>query len=66
MVVNTPTIGKRSNSDGFKIRRLTTECRVPCFTSLDTVKALRHAIKDNKNESCLVPFCINDIRNKCE
>jgi carbamoyl-phosphate synthase large subunit len=63
MIVNTPTIGKRSNSDGFKIRRLAVEYRIPCFTSLDTVKALRHAIKDNKSEKDLVPIDITTITN---
>jgi carbamoyl-phosphate synthase large subunit len=61
MVINTPTHGKRSSSDGFKIRRLAVECRIPCFTSLDTVKALRHAIKDNKSEKDLIPIDITRI-----
>jgi carbamoyl-phosphate synthase large subunit len=62
MVVNTPTtLAKNSNSDGFRIRRLAVECRIPCFTSLDTVKALRHAIKDGKMEKNLKPIDIGTI-----
>jgi carbamoyl-phosphate synthase large subunit len=62
MVINTPTtLIKNSNSDGFKIRRLAIEHRVPCFTSLDTAKALYHAIKNGKSEKDLVPVDITRI-----
>ena len=50
-VINTPTKGKESNRDGFKIRRNTVECKIPCFTSLDTVNALYNAIEDNVKEA---------------
>jgi carbamoyl-phosphate synthase large subunit len=41
IIVNTPTtLSKHSNTDGFRIRRLAVESKVPCFTSLDTVNAL--------------------------
>ncbi len=49
-VINTPTRGKESNRDGFKIRRLSVECKIPCFTSLDTVNAFYNAISKNKQE----------------
>jgi carbamoyl-phosphate synthase large subunit len=49
-IINTPTKGKESNRDGFKIRRLAVECKVPCFTSLDTANALYEAIEDKKSE----------------
>jgi len=50
-VINTPTKGKESSRDGFKIRRTAVECKIPCFTSLDTVNALYTAIeKDIKEE----------------
>jgi carbamoyl-phosphate synthase large subunit len=62
MIVNTPTtLAKNSNSDGFRIRRLAVECKIPCFTSLDTVKALRHAIKDGRTEEDLTPIDITKI-----
>jgi carbamoyl-phosphate synthase large subunit len=39
MVVNTVTGDRRPLRDGFLIRRTATERRVPCFTSLDTLRA---------------------------
>lgn len=62
IIVNTPTtLSKHSNTDGFRIRRLAVESKVPCFTSLDTVNALWEAIKDNKEEKDLVPVDIATI-----
>ena len=49
-VINTPTKGKESNRDGFKIRRTAVECKIPCFTSLDTVNALYEAIENEIRE----------------
>jgi len=49
-IINTPTRGKESNRDGFKIRRLAAESKIPCFTSLDTANALYDAIEDTKTE----------------
>ena len=49
-IINTPTKGKESNRDGFKIRRLAVESKVPCFTSLDTANALYNAIDDANTE----------------
>ena len=60
-IINTPTKGKQANRDGFKIRRLAVECKVPCFTSLDTVNALYDAIKNNKKEEELEPIDITEI-----
>ena len=54
-VINTPTKGKQSGRDGFKIRRMAVECKIPCFTSLDTVNALYKAIeKETKEEDLSV------------
>ena len=60
-VVNTPTKGKQANRDGFKIRRLAVECKIPCFTSLDTVNALYKAINDNVEEKDLEVVDITKI-----
>ena len=49
-VINTPTKGKESNRDGFRIRRMAVECKVPCFTSLDTVRGLYAAIENEDDE----------------
>jgi len=38
-VINIPSVGRDSKTDGFKIRRAAVEKRIPCFTSLDTVWA---------------------------
>jgi carbamoyl-phosphate synthase large subunit len=38
-VVNTVTGDRRPLRDGFYIRRVATERRIPCFTSLDTLRA---------------------------
>ena len=60
-IINTPTRGKQSNRDGFKIRRLAVECKVPCFTALDTVQALYDAIKNGTEEKDLIPVDITKI-----
>ncbi len=60
-IINTPTRGKQSNRDGFKIRRLAVECKVPCFTALDTVQALYDAIKNGTKEKDLIPVDITKI-----
>ena len=52
-IINTPTKGKESNRDGFKIRRLAVECKIPCFTSLDTANALYKALEDGGTEEGL-------------
>ncbi|MCL2342206.1 MAG: carbamoyl-phosphate synthase large subunit, partial [Firmicutes bacterium] len=49
-IINTPTRGKDSDRDGFKIRRAATECKIPCFTSIDTAYALYNAIAAGKTE----------------
>jgi len=43
-VVNTSTGGEASLRDGFYIRRAAAEKQVPCFTSLDTVRAAVEAL----------------------
>ena len=60
-VINTPTKGKQSNRDGFKIRRMAVECKIPCFTSLDTVNALYNAIENGTEEKDLTPIDITKI-----
>ena len=49
-IINTPTKGKDSSRDGFKIRRVASECKIPCFTSIDTAEALINAIEDKRTE----------------
>jgi carbamoyl-phosphate synthase large subunit len=45
-VVNTVTGERGPLSDGFEIRRAAVEKRIPCFTSLDTVKAVVDSLKN--------------------
>jgi len=44
-VVNTVTGDRRPLRDGFFIRRAATERRIPCFTSLDTLRAALEGMK---------------------
>ncbi|MBR3697505.1 MAG: carbamoyl-phosphate synthase large subunit [Clostridia bacterium] len=60
-VINTPTKGKQSGRDGFKIRRMAVECKIPCFTSLDTVNALYAAIEDETKEEDLEVVDITEV-----
>ncbi len=60
-IINTPTRGKESNRDGFKIRRLAAESKIPCFTSLDTANALYDAIEDTRIEEDLEVVDITEI-----
>ena len=50
IISNTPTKGKESNRDGFKIRRLASESKVPCFTALDTAQGFYDAIAKGLKE----------------
>jgi carbamoyl-phosphate synthase large subunit len=44
-VVNTLTGDRSPLRDGFRIRRAAVECRVPCFTSLDTLSAVVESLE---------------------
>ncbi len=45
LVINTPTKGKAPERKGFRIRRMASELKVPCLTSLDTAQALVEVLK---------------------
>ena len=60
-IINTPTKGKNASRDGFKIRRLAVETKIPCFTALDTVSALYEAIENGIKEEELNPVDIGMI-----
>jgi len=60
-IINTPTKGKESNRDGFKIRRLAAESKVPCFTAIDTVIGFYDAIAKGLKEEDLELVNIGDI-----
>jgi len=46
-VVNTVTGGRIPLKDGFNIRRAAAERRIPCFTSLDTVRVTIEALTNS-------------------
>ncbi len=61
LIVNTPTKGRNTRRDGFKIRRFAVESGVTVFTSLDTVAAFVEALKVGKKDSELTPVALQDI-----
>ncbi|MEE9365233.1 MAG: carbamoyl-phosphate synthase large subunit [Dehalococcoidales bacterium] len=55
-VVNTITGGDASLRDGFYIRRAAVEKHVPCFTSLDTMRAVVEALSSGNQTYAVRPF----------
>lgn len=45
LIINTPKHGKISNTDGFRIRRLSIEKNIPCITNFEAAEALASAIE---------------------
>ena len=61
-VVNTITGGQIPFRDGFYIRRAAAEKRIPCFTSLDTVRAAVEALANGNQTYTIQP--LPDYRGK--
>jgi len=61
-VVNTVTGGHIPVQDGFEIRRAAAEKRIPCFTSLDTIRAATETIAHGVTSYTVQP--LPDYRNK--
>ncbi len=61
-VVNTITGGQIPLRDGFYIRRAAAEKRIPCFTSLDTVRAAVEALSNDSQIYTAQP--LPDYRRK--
>ncbi len=55
-VVNTITGGRIPLRDGFYIRRAAAERRIPCFTSLDTAKAVTDVLIDQSGSFSVKPL----------
>ncbi|HVD51048.1 MAG TPA: carbamoyl-phosphate synthase large subunit [Candidatus Udaeobacter sp.] len=55
-VINTPTLGKTVDRDGFLIRRAAVEARVPCLTSLDTALAVVTALRASAITTNVAPL----------
>jgi len=61
-VVNTVTGGRIPLRDGFQIRRAAAEKRIPCFTSLDTARAVAEALANGSQIYSAQP--LPDYRRK--
>jgi carbamoyl-phosphate synthase large subunit len=61
-VVNTTTGGQAPFRDGFYIRRAAVEKRIPCFTSLDTIRAAAAIIARDRQAYTVQP--LPDYRDK--
>jgi carbamoyl-phosphate synthase large subunit len=61
-VVNTITGGNVQFRDGFYIRRAAVEKRIPCFTSLDTIRAAAEVLARGSQDYTAQP--LPDYRNK--
>lgn len=61
-LVNTVTGGRVALKDGFEIRRAAAEKRLPCFTSLDTIRAAVGALHNGVNYYNVAP--LPEYRNR--
>lgn len=61
LIINTPTKGRQSSRDGFKIRRTAVEIGIPCLTSVDTARALCEALEYNKDIKSTKPIALQDL-----
>ncbi len=62
LIINTPTKGRQPERDGFKIRRKAVEHSIPCFTSLDTARAVAKTLEDKKKNKELSLIDITTLR----
>lgn len=60
MVINTMTPGKKSESDGFKIRRSTVEHGIACFTALDTAWQILRVLSFMKERRLVYTLALQD------
>ena len=60
LVINTPTRGRKQNSDGFKIRRCAVEHSVACITAIDTARAIL-TVREQGRSDQLRPIDITAI-----
>ncbi len=62
LILNTPTKGRRADRDGFRLRRMAVEHRIPCITSLDTARVLLQSMKSGRTDADIVPVSLTDIQ----
>ena len=60
LIINTPTKGRKQDSDGFKIRRSAVEHSVACVTAIDTARAVLTVREQSRSED-LTPIGITKI-----
>ena len=60
LIINTPTHGRRHESDGFKIRRMAVEHSVSCVTAIDTARAML-TVRTQSRSAELRPIDITEI-----
>ena len=60
LVINTPTKGRRHDTDGFKIRRATVEHSVGCVTAIDTARAML-TVREQSRSADLRPIDVTTI-----
>ena len=63
-VLNTPTLGKNSQTSGFRIRTIAEMYCIPCFTSIDTARAYLSAVKTYDKKTRLTTDTITNYRKK--
>jgi carbamoyl-phosphate synthase large subunit len=61
LVVNTLSHGRGPERDGYQIRRAAVELGIPCFTSLDTVRALVRSLKTVGQEDYFELLALQDL-----
>ncbi|MGI6611601.1 MAG: carbamoyl-phosphate synthase large subunit [Limnochordia bacterium] len=60
LIINTPTRGKVPERNGFQIRRTAVEYKVPCFTSLDTARAVLEVLRARRAGQALEPASLSE------
>ncbi|MGI5877810.1 MAG: carbamoyl-phosphate synthase large subunit, partial [Christensenellales bacterium] len=61
LIINTATKGRDRRRDGFRIRRMAVEYKIPCLTSLDTARALIQSLKLNRARTQVEPLGLHEI-----
>ena len=63
-VINTPTLGKNSQTAGFQIRTIAEMYCIPCFTSIDTARAYLSAVKTYDKKARLTADTVSNYRKR--
>ena len=63
-IINTPTLGKNSQSSGFQIRTIAEMYCIPCFTSIDTARAYLSAVKTYDKKVRLTTDTVSNYRKR--